>query len=87
MSGDKRGREAFGVKIVTWNINGIRSLYNENRNLKNVLDSLDADIICLQETKITSKLDTSKQAFILLMVLFAVMLDILFCLDSFLLPS
>ena len=38
------------MKILTWNINGIRA---RGRNLKNILDSLDADIICFQETKIT----------------------------------
>ena len=40
-----------GLKIVTWNINGIRS---GQENLKDVFDSLGADIIALQETKITS---------------------------------
>ena len=41
------------LKIVTWNINGIRSI---QPNLKDLFDSLDADIIALQETKITSKM-------------------------------
>ncbi|XP_032790363.2 DNA-(apurinic or apyrimidinic site) endonuclease 2 isoform X1 [Daphnia magna] len=36
--------------IVTWNINGIRS---GQQKLKDVLDSMEADIVCLQETKIT----------------------------------
>lgn len=39
-------------KIVSWNINGLRTQKN---NFKAFLDSLEADIICLQETKITSK--------------------------------
>ena len=38
------------MKILTWNINGIRAA---KRNLKDLFDSLDADIICLQETKVT----------------------------------
>ncbi|KAL8602859.1 hypothetical protein ACOMHN_056353 [Nucella lapillus] len=38
------------MKILTWNINGIRA---SKRCLRDVLDSLDADVICLQETKIT----------------------------------
>ncbi|KAK7101652.1 DNA-(apurinic or apyrimidinic site) endonuclease 2-like [Littorina saxatilis] len=38
------------MKILTWNINGIRA---SKRCLKDVFDSLDADVICLQETKIT----------------------------------
>ncbi|XP_053552004.1 DNA-(apurinic or apyrimidinic site) endonuclease 2 [Bombina bombina] len=41
------------MKIVSWNINGIRAT---RAGLKEVLDSLDADIICLQETKVTRDL-------------------------------
>ena len=41
----------MSLKIVTWNINGIRS---NQQNLRELFDSLEADIICLQETKITS---------------------------------
>ncbi|XP_075705686.1 DNA-(apurinic or apyrimidinic site) endonuclease 2 [Rhinoderma darwinii] len=51
MSGD--GRESSSMKIVSWNINGIRATRIE---LKDILDSLDADIICLQETKVTRDL-------------------------------
>ncbi len=40
------------MKIVTWNINGIRTFKN---GIKNILDSFDADIICVQETKVTRK--------------------------------
>ena len=40
------------MKIVTWNINGIRAS-NREIPLKKLLDSLEADIICLQETKVT----------------------------------
>lgn len=40
------------MRIVTWNINGIRTFKGR---IKNALDSLDADIICIQETKVTSK--------------------------------
>ena len=38
------------MKILSWNINGIRA---SKINLKKLFDSLDADIICLQETKVT----------------------------------
>ena len=38
-------------KVTTWNINGLRSA----KDLKTVLDDLDSDIICIQETKITRK--------------------------------
>jgi len=40
------------MKIVSWNINGIRAS-NGGLTIKQILDSLDADIICLQETKVT----------------------------------
>ncbi|CAF0776501.1 unnamed protein product [Didymodactylos carnosus] len=38
------------MRITTWNINGLRSL---KAPLKTVLDSLESDIICVQETKVT----------------------------------
>ncbi|XP_053329571.1 DNA-(apurinic or apyrimidinic site) endonuclease 2 [Spea bombifrons] len=41
------------MRIVSWNINGIRAT---RTSLKEILDSLDADIICLQETKVTRDL-------------------------------
>ncbi|XP_077335584.1 DNA-(apurinic or apyrimidinic site) endonuclease 2 isoform X2 [Lithobates pipiens] len=41
------------MKILSWNINGIRAT---RVGLKEILDSLDADIICLQETKVTRDL-------------------------------
>ena len=40
------------MKILTWNINGIRAA-RRDKSLKEVLDSLEADVICLQETKVT----------------------------------
>ncbi|KAM9327141.1 DNA-(apurinic or apyrimidinic site) endonuclease 2 [Gastrophryne carolinensis] len=48
MMGD--GERSCRMKIVSWNINGIRAT---RVGLKETLDSLDADIICLQETKVT----------------------------------
>lgn len=38
------------MKIVTWNINGIRSL---KKHVKEILRDLDGDIVCFQETKIS----------------------------------
>ena len=38
------------MKILSWNINGIRA---SKVDLKKLFDSLDADVICLQETKVT----------------------------------
>lgn len=40
------------MKVVTWNINGIRAFRG---GIKKALDSLDADVICIQETKVTRK--------------------------------
>lgn len=40
------------MKILTWNINGIRAA-RRDKSLKDILDSLEADVICLQETKVT----------------------------------
>ena len=45
---------SHNMRLVTWNINGIRSLKADWRD---VLASLDADIICLQETKVASKFE------------------------------
>ncbi|KAI9234486.1 MAG: Endonuclease/exonuclease/phosphatase [Podila humilis] len=54
------------MKFMTWNVNGIRALIQYHpycddlhKNYREILDYLGADIICLQETKITrSKLET-----------------------------
>lgn len=52
------------LRVVSWNINGIRSPLqgltcqgpsNCPTALRRILDKLDADIVCLQETKVTSK--------------------------------
>lgn len=37
------------MKIISWNINGIRAM--QNKGFKEILEALDADLICLQETK------------------------------------
>lgn len=42
------------MDILTWNINGIRA---SKIPIKELLDSLGADVICLQETKVTSKFE------------------------------
>lgn len=45
------------MKIVSWNINGLRAILRGNsgpgQNLKSFLDGLGADVICFQETKAT----------------------------------
>ncbi|KAM8863455.1 DNA-(apurinic or apyrimidinic site) endonuclease 2 [Spinachia spinachia] len=49
------------MKIVTWNINGIRTFRG---GIKRALDSLDADIICVQETKVTRDLLDERTAIV-----------------------
>ncbi|KAG0235737.1 Class II abasic (AP) endonuclease [Actinomortierella wolfii] len=54
------------MRILTWNVNGIRALVQYHpycddlhKNYKEILDYLNADVLCFQETKITrSKLGT-----------------------------
>ncbi|XAR73774.1 DNA-(apurinic or apyrimidinic site) lyase [Bertholletia excelsa] len=41
------------MKIVTYNINGLRPRVSQFGSLRKLLDSLDADIICFQETKLS----------------------------------
>lgn len=43
------------MKIVTYNINGLRPRVSQFGSLLKLLDSLDADIICFQETKLSRK--------------------------------
>lgn len=44
------------LRIVSWNVNGLRAvLKNTGKDLRVFLDNLEADIICLQETKATSR--------------------------------
>ena len=38
------------MKLISWNINGFRSLMN--RTLLDAFARLDADVYCLQETKL-----------------------------------
>ncbi|KAL4622599.1 DNA-(apurinic or apyrimidinic site) lyase 2 [Arapaima gigas] len=49
------------MKIVTWNINGVRAFKG---GIKKALDLLDADIVCLQETKVTRDLLDEKTAIV-----------------------
>lgn len=40
------------LKILSWNVNGLRSF---KQPMNNFLTDLHADLICIQETKITSE--------------------------------
>ncbi len=51
------------MRIVTWNINGVRSLGGGEEFAKR-LEGLGADVVCLQETKVTSKCQTILNHFI-----------------------
>ena len=37
------------MKLISWNVNGIRAAYNKGFN--DFFDKEDADIFCIQETK------------------------------------
>ena len=43
------------MKVVSWNVNGLRAVLRSggHQDLRRLLDSLGADIICFQETKAT----------------------------------
>ena len=50
------GLSYSSMKIVSWNVNGLRAVVkNCGTDLKGFLDSMEADILCLQETKATSQ--------------------------------
>ncbi|XP_061909336.1 DNA-(apurinic or apyrimidinic site) lyase 2 [Entelurus aequoreus] len=49
------------MKITTWNINGIRTF---RCGIKKTLDALGADIICVQETKVTRDLLDERSAIV-----------------------
>ncbi|KAI5094984.1 DNA-(apurinic or apyrimidinic site) lyase 2 [Silurus meridionalis] len=49
------------MKLVSWNINGIRTFRN---GIKSALDAFDADIICVQETKVTRDLLDERTAIV-----------------------
>ncbi|KAJ8404566.1 hypothetical protein AAFF_G00334290 [Aldrovandia affinis] len=49
------------MKIVTWNINGIRTFKG---GIKKALDLFDADVICFQETKVTRDLLDERTAIV-----------------------
>jgi len=49
-----------GFRILTWNINGIRSL----GDLSSVINNIKADVICVQETKVTRDMLTESVALV-----------------------
>ena len=43
------------MKIVSWNVNGLKSVIQ--KNFLEIINQLDADFICIQEVKISKKID------------------------------
>lgn len=41
------------MKIVSYNVNGLRQRITQFGSLRNLLNSFDADILCFQETKLS----------------------------------
>eukprot|EP00898_Chlorokybus_atmophyticus_P006129 jgi/Chlat1/6517/Chrsp45S05995 len=48
-------RESGAMRLVTWNINGLRAVARKVGGVGNLLVSLDADIVCFQEAKVSSQ--------------------------------
>ena len=38
------------MKLISWNVNGLRAVIN--KDFEKIFNELDADIFCLQETKL-----------------------------------
>lgn len=50
------GVEAQRLRLLSFNVNGLRRILKEKRaSLVNFLDSLNADVVCMQETKLSQK--------------------------------
>lgn len=48
---ESRSPSGGGMKLISWNVNGIRALLK--KGFEDKLKAMDADIVCLQETKIS----------------------------------
>jgi len=56
--GDASGWRREMLKIVTYNVNGLRPRVAQHGSLRRLLDALDADIICFQVRPIADSLLT-----------------------------
>lgn len=45
------------MKIITWNVNGLRALLKKENILSDLINDIAPDILCLQETKINERLE------------------------------
>ncbi len=57
----------FDMKIVSWNVNGLRACLKRRKcTLTSLLDSFQSDIVCIQETKLPkSELATARELAVL----------------------
>ena len=46
------------MKIVSWNVNGLKAIIENN--FEDIIDKINADIICIQEIKITKEIKELK---------------------------
>ncbi len=46
--GERESTTIHFMRIVTWNVNGIRSLIKEYGSIDCVFDKLKADVVCIQ---------------------------------------
>jgi len=60
VGGEVGMKEKTGLRILSWNINGLRSL----ENFPEWLSRLDADVLCFQETKVTRDMLTEPLALV-----------------------
>ncbi|CAM9193706.1 unnamed protein product [Laminaria digitata] len=52
---NEKGAAGRTVRVLTWNINGLRKVAVDHGGLKQLLDQFNADILCFQEIKITRR--------------------------------
>lgn len=52
MGEDKTGRAAGELRLVSWNVNGLRALLKKDPSFLDVFHALDADVFAIQETKL-----------------------------------
>jgi AP endonuclease-2 len=48
------------MRIITYNVNGLRAVLRKHGSIKQLLEDLQADIVCIQETK-TAKSELERE--------------------------
>lgn len=41
------------MKLISWNVNGLRAVYN--KGFEEIFKNFDADVFCIQETKMQAR--------------------------------